>query len=186
MAVVGPDGVGKTSFAVALLDGLAPRGRYFHFRPPGRGPLASSVPDTDPLAKNRGRVSPPAGWARLLVAIGRFWWGYLRTVRPELNAGNVVVADRWAFGYLVQPTPLRFAGPEWLARLALAVLPKPDFVFNLVAPPEVVVQRKAELTLSEVEAELSAWRSVPGRLVELDTQEPAAALANRAIALLER
>src|SRR5690606_40002055 len=108
VVVVGPDGVGKTTFARRLLEQVEPEGRYFHFRPPARGRLKGHVPDAKPLPK--GIPSGPAavGWVRLLVSVLRFWIGYLSTVRPELRRGRTVVADRWGYGYLVQPRPLGF------------------------------------------------------------------------------
>jgi len=158
VVVVGPDGVGKTTVAEALLEGAPPGSGYFHFRPPASGRLAPGpARESVPVPKYGGEVSRPMGWVRLAVSFGRFWLGYLRVVRPALRAGGLVVGDRWAYGYIVQPRSLRFGGPEWLARAMVAGLPSPDLVVNLWAPPEVIVGRKHELTESEVIAELESW-----------------------------
>jgi thymidylate kinase len=171
VVVVGPDGVGKSTFAEGLLGRMAPDGRYFHFRPPVRGPLAQHVPDSVPLPKRTQTSHIVVGWFRLMVSVARFWLGYLGSVRPELRRGVTVVADRWAYGYLVQPTPLGFSGPRWLARLAVAVLPRPDVVFNLAASSETVRARKAELTLDEIERELRGWAQIPGPVVTIDASQ---------------
>jgi thymidylate kinase len=103
----------------------------------------------------------------------RFWTGYLVRVQPALSAGRLVVADRWAYGYLVQPAALRFYGPVWLARLVLRLLPQPDLVANLTAPADVIRSRKQELTSSEISAELAEWSDLPARrLRPFDTQGP--------------
>jgi len=69
---------------------------------------------------------------------------------------------------------LKFHGPEWLARAVVRLLPRPDLIVNLTAPPRVIRERKQELTLSQIEHELRAWSSlrVPN-LQTLDaTQRP--------------
>jgi len=180
VVVVGPDGVGKSTFAERLLDELAPDGRYFHFRPPLRGPLASCVPDSVPLPK-RTQPSPiVVGWVRLAVSVARFWLGYLGSVKPELRRGRTVIADRWAYGYVVQPIPLGFSGPRWLARSAVALLPRPDVVFNLATSSETVRARKAELTLDEIERELRGWAQIPGRVVTIDASRSPEAMVSEA------
>jgi thymidylate kinase len=98
------------------------------------------------------------------------WIGYLTAIRPTIARGELVVADRWIYGYLVQPQPLRFGGPGWLARLAIMVLPSPDLVVNLSAPVDVIHTRKSELSKNEIRRELEAWRHLPTeRLVTIDT-----------------
>lgn len=184
--VVGPDGVGKTTFAAALAAALGPDTRYFHFRPPVRAPLALGVPEMPPLPKARGPVFAPLGWVRLALGVVRFWTGYMVRVRPALRSGASVIGDRWAYGYVVQPQALRFGGPEWLARAAIGMLPRPDVVYNLSAPPEVVTARKQELTVEEVDRELEAWRRIPARVVTLDATQTTSDLVTTALASIRR
>jgi energy-coupling factor transporter ATP-binding protein EcfA2 len=165
LVVVGPDGVGKSRLADALLEIAPPPVGYFHFRPPIRPPLSSRVPHDSPLPKNRQPAWAPVGWIRLAVAFVRFWLGYLGTVRPMVREGGLVVGDRWAYGYLAQPVPLRYRGPVWLARLAIGLLPSPDLVVNLVAPTEEIRRRKGELTEPEINEELQAWADLPASRV---------------------
>lgn len=184
--VVGPDGVGKTTFSSALLALQGDSGRYFHFRPPVKGGLHRVIPETAAMPKHQSPVFAPAGWLRLAVAVPRFWLGFLASVLPELRRGGFVLADRWAFGYLAQPLSLRFAGPAGLARVALALMPKPDIVFNLAASSEVILSRKAELTERAINEELSAWKTIPGRVVTLDARQSPEELARQALHLITR
>ena len=73
-----------------------------------------------------------------------------------------MVADRWAYGYLVQPAALKFYGPVWLARMVLRLLPEADLVAQrLSAPEEVIRDANKQLTLQEISAELTAWGCSP-------------------------
>ena len=163
IVLVGPDGVGKTTVAKALVDSYPGPTRYFHFRPLVFSPLLAAPPVSMDPAPDKGSPhgSRVLGWIRIARNLVRFWAGYLVRIRPAIRAGRLVIGDRWAFGYLVQPAALKFYGPRWLARLAIGLLPQPDFVANLTAPIEVVHLRKQELSESEIAAELAAWNDLP-------------------------
>jgi thymidylate kinase len=170
VVLVGPDGVGKTAVARALLAQHRGPAAYFHFLPPLRGPLLRSlgpVPTPPPKAASGGWIV--FGWIRLLRNTAKCWLGYLRTVRPALQRSWLIIGDRWMYGYVVQPYALKFQGPEWFARAVMRLLPRPDLIVNLAAPPEVIRQRKQELTLSQIEQELLAWSSL--RVANLRTFE---------------
>lgn len=180
VVIVGPDGVGKTTVARALLDAHDGPTAYFHFRPPtDPSRLRAAVPDGDvPAVDKHPSGSRIGGWLRLARSVWLFRRGYARTIRPALARGALVVGDRWAYGYLVQPTALRFFGPASLARLAMRWLPHPDLVVALTAAPELIRHRKRELTLTEIRAELERWAAIPGpRVVTVDNSgDPSAAV----------
>lgn len=165
VVLVGPDGVGKTSVARALLSSHGGRAAYFHFLPPIRGPLSSSpgsalLPPPPKASSEGGWVL--LGWCRLLKNAARCWLGYLGTIRPAVKRRWLVVGDRWMFGYLVQPDALKFRGPHVLARVVVRLLPRPHLIVNLTAPPQVIRERKQELTISQIEHELRAWALLGG------------------------
>jgi thymidylate kinase len=161
VVLVGPDGVGKTAVARALLEHHRGPAAYFHFLPPLSGPLARDPgPAAPPLPKAAAGGSAVLGWFRIFRNAARCWAGYLRTVRPALKRSWLVVGDRWMYGYVAQPDALRFHGPDFLARAIVGLLPRPHLIVNLTAPPHVIRERKHELTLSQIEKELLAWSSL--------------------------
>jgi thymidylate kinase len=161
VVLVGPDGVGKTSVARALLAHHRGPAAYFHFLPPLDGRWqAAPDPTSVPPPKARGGGSVMLGWIRLVRNAVRCWLGYLKSVRPALKRGLLIVGDRWMYGYVVQPEAMKFHGPDLLARAVLRLLPRPHLIVNLTAPPYIIRERKQELTLSQIEQELLAWASL--------------------------
>jgi thymidylate kinase len=151
---------------------------YLHFRPgfwnpPPATPSAAGAPPP-----KRSDPGPrPLGWLRLARSVAQFWLGYLRWIRPAVSRGTLVVGDRWAYGYVGQPTALGFAGPTWLARFAARIVPRPDLVLRLRGDPGLIASRKADLSVSQIEREDRTWDSLPIAAFELDAAESVDVLA---------
>jgi hypothetical protein len=163
VVLVGPDGVGKTTIARAIIAKYQGETAYFHFIPSLKRSLAACPPETEDGSppKTTSGGSRVLGWARLLRNVLRSWMAYVVHIHPALQRGCLVVGDRWLYGYLVQPQALRFYGPRGLAASLLRLLPEPDLVVNLSAPPDVIWSRKKELTLQHIESELGLWAELP-------------------------
>lgn len=165
IVLVGPDGVGKTTVARAIVRSYEGPTAYVHFRPPWVGALHDSPMEEEvrPPPKLRGSGIRAVGWLRLLRSTVSFTVGYWTKVRRAQRAGTLVIGDRWIYGYFAQPKALRFYGPQWLACWAIRAVPRPDLVANLVASPETVRRRKQDLTVEEIQEELRAWSCLPER-----------------------
>jgi thymidylate kinase len=184
VVLVGPDGVGKTSVARALLADHRGPSTYFHFLPPLDGRWqAAPDPTSVPPPKARGGGSAVLGWIRLVRNAVRCWVGYLTSVRPALKRGLLIVGDRWMYGYVVQPEAMKFHGPDLFARAVMRVLPRPHLIVNLTAPPYVIRERKQELTLSQIEQELLAWSSL--RMPNVKTLDATRSPQDLAIEILD-
>ena len=169
VVIVGPDGAGKTSLARVLLGRSGIDGRYFHFLPSPPGQLADGPPAHEELVeKRRGSGSRLLGLLRIGRNLIRAWLGYVMAIRPAVRAGKLVVGDRWLYGYIAQPSALRFHGPKWVARLVLRAMPRPDLLLLLEADAHTIHMRKPELTKDEIDSESALWRSLDQPVLRLD------------------
>lgn len=165
LAIEGADGVGKSTVLRGLLPELVKRGEFngfvfFHWKPlPGemhRDEIPGDNPH-DPRGKSpRGAL---ASLAYLAYHWLTFWRGYLKFIRPELRKGALVIADRYAYDNLLDPTRFRINLPRWILRFFVRTIPRPDATLALVASPDVIRRRKPELDIEEIEAYQNALRS---------------------------
>lgn len=159
IVLVGPDGVGKTSVAAELVRLTG--GVYCHFQPPLWRKWDSPVTGQLRNPATRARSSKAGSIVRITRNLIRFWIGYLTSVRPALSAGTTVIADRWAYGYIAKPYDLRYTASSRVSRVVIRWFPRPDLIAALVAPAEVIVDRKPELDVESAARDLVAWSSLP-------------------------
>jgi thymidylate kinase len=161
VALLGPDGCGKSSVVGALLGAPGFAGAEArHYRPQAR--WGAGAPVTDPHARPpRGAVGSAL---KLAYDLARFHLGYRSWVRPRLMAGEVVIFDRYFHDLLADPARYRYGGPPWLARLAARLAPAPDLFVVLDAPAEVLQARKHEVAPEESAAARRAYLALARQL----------------------
>ena len=163
VAVVGPDGIGKSS-ALSALKAQLPLpftgARLRHWRPGLLPPLRTLVgrpPATGSAAPRRNPGS--FHWLRLVYYFFDFLFGYWLKDVPESSQQQIVLYDRCALDMSVDP--VRFGlGSTRGTRLLWKLTPKPDLVILLWDTPQRIAQRKQELGKEEIERQLSSWATL--------------------------
>jgi thymidylate kinase len=195
VVLCGPDGCGKSTVGPSVVDGLArtfspDKGTQFHWKPAifSARRQATRGPSTTPHSK------PPRNALISLVYFKIHWLefflGWHLRVRPKLFRGGLVLIDRWYYDFFVDQRRYRLRVPNLMVRLGLAVLPKPDLVFLLDAPPEVLRQRKQEVpeveTRRQREAYLNLVQTLPNGVVVDASQPPDRVAGDICRKILER
>jgi thymidylate kinase len=195
LAVVGPDGVGTTTFIDLLRQELA---RILVKEPESikvsrlRPLLLPEIQElfrkgtTEAAEFGKPHRAATAGTLGSLARISYYWLdyvlGYWLLVRWRSQREHVYVFDRYFYDFLVDPQRSRISLPWWVGRAFLAITPEPSLVFFLDCPAEIVYRRKRELPLAEIERQMGVYRQLaaehPERFVVLDaTRTPAESCA---------
>ena len=158
---LGPDGVGKSSVIEAVTRDLSPiflHTKYLTFAP-GILPSRFETPKPD------GPHSlPPRSYVASLVKAA--WWavcytlGYYASIRPTVARAGWVVNHRYLPDAIVDRARYRYSGPVWPMRALWKIAPKPDLLFLLDAPAEVIQARKKEVAPEETRRQREAYRAV--------------------------
>jgi thymidylate kinase len=200
IAVIGPDGAGKTTFLTtlgAMLNRIGIETGTVYFGPWERTVLASSQAlrrlGADPL--DIGKDSPARKTKlKLLKAhvrrvlyyanfLPEMWARYAVRVWPLILERHVMLLDRHAVdlevGYYNQPMT-NFA---WLRFLLARLSPRPRMFILLDNDAEVIWQRKKEFSLALIESSLSRYRKVAPEygMIVIKTDRPAEELVNELI-----
>lgn len=159
MTFLGPDGSGKSSVISAVgsrLDRIFSGVNAYHFCPRA---LLSSKGSGKPVPDPHG-VRPRGALASVLKLVLLFldwqlgYWGRLVHLRAK---GYLLLFDRNYHDILVDPKHYRYGGPTWLARVVGHIVPRPDLLVLLDAPPEVSQARKQEVPFEETRRQREAY-----------------------------
>lgn len=191
--LVGLDGSGKTTLARNLceLTGQVPQFsgvRYSHWRPKIFG--AGEIPLPEFQNQPRKPVVAPSAMNSVLsllrlaknaLLIRLAWW---LQVRPAVRRGQLVLVDRYYYNYYLDPTSVKFSAPRRWLDLARRLFPRPDLVLTLHAPPEILLQRKQELSAAEMQQQSAVLASLDfaaRRVARVDATQDAAKMAQSAL-----
>lgn len=157
---LGPDGVGKSTVIDVVAKEIAPA-----FMGMGYQTFAPSIlPKKFQPEKKLPHELPPRGYFPSLLKAA--WWlvcytvGYLFTVQTVRGRAGIVLCHRYLLDAIVDPKRYRYSGPIWLLKAIRFVAPKPDLIFLMDAPTEVIQKRKQEVPLEETDRQRRDFRAL--------------------------
>ncbi len=180
IAIMGPDGVGKT----VLMDALEERLEYafpsvnrHHWRPglipslhrlrTGHDP-AAPIGEKMAMAIVERRTAFLPSLMRLMYYGIDYTMGYWLRIHREKSRGSIVMCDRYFYDYFVDPGSKRITAPRWVLRAFCALYPSPQRSFILKADPNHVRARRSDLTLAEIARQNEAFRAIARHYPELE------------------
>ncbi|MGH9704404.1 MAG: hypothetical protein ACRD4K_13600, partial [Candidatus Acidiferrales bacterium] len=188
LVLLGPDGVGKSTLVNGMMSSLGPifKGvNVSHWRPG----VVVPIRDGDKSAENPHDDPPRSAFVSTLYLLGfclDFWVGHAVRIRPQLTRSEFVIFDRYYYDLLVDQVRYRYSGSKGLLRFLLRFIPKRDQVILILdAPENVILSRKRQLTLAELQRQRVAYRGLTTTLSNahiIETQhgiEPALSAACR-------
>lgn len=172
IVLMGPDGCGKTSVGVDLkkrLEGTFYEEftSYLHWKPrlmKGKSDAANpfGIPCTDPHGKPpRHPIMNVLYFLAHSLEIPPAW---LLRVRPRLFRNMMVMIDRYYYDFMVDSKRYRMNVSDKWAWFMYRFMPKPNLVFCLTAPADVIQARKKEVSPEETERQRLAYENVASRL----------------------
>lgn len=174
-AVLGSDGVGKTTFLnnwIELLVEHVPFERsnieVIHFRPNIFPNLKKLLSGKDYDEKQENFTAPhrakPAGKLSSFLRLTYYWLDYIIGVPAKKRKARLkekyVIFDRYFHDFLVDPHRSRIELPYGLRKAFYTLVYKPKITFVLLAAPEVIYTRKQELELDEIKRQYSCYKSL--------------------------
>lgn len=164
VAIIGPDGAGKSSLIDGLRSALHPtfsdKQYVVHWRPSffrhKRKPLQGPV--IDPHGKsirNRSLSHLFLAYHTLL-----FMLGYVCNLFPRKFRGWILWLDRYYYDFFTDSRRFRLSLSMFWVDLGYALVPKPDIVLLLDAPPGVLRTRKQEVSFEEATRQCDAYREL--------------------------
>ncbi|MEJ2287475.1 MAG: hypothetical protein P8Y02_02325 [Deinococcales bacterium] len=190
VAVVGPDGVGKSTVIAEVrgrLHALLPITgvEVLHWRPRLLPDLSTYLAGSGDVS--RGTAGPPRRSAGRFATLRALyygldvWLGYWLRQRHASSRLVLTIFDRCYLDMVVDPLRYGLAHGRTAHRL-WRFLPKPDLVIVLHDAPEHVLARKGELTLQEVEHQSYLWELLmqrDPRVVQVAVTDDVAETADR-------
>lgn len=160
----GTDGSGKTTIIDALPQVLERTFNenlidYYHWRPNFvKSPNAKSNENTGEVCTEPHAQKPYnkfISFAKFMYFNLDYILGYYLKCRIQQCKGRMVIFDRYYYDYYMDKLRYRLNISDTVLNLFKCFIPKPDITFLLVGNAETIYQRKKEIPLEEIQAQIS-------------------------------
>lgn len=191
----GPDGVGKTTVINKLIDSLGVVFRdaheYMHFRPTlfgNLGDVAHSAGLKKDVDRNYsdphrgGKTGKVSSFLRLFYYSLDYIVGYWIKIKSVTRITRLVIFDRYYTDIICDSRRSRiYLSPKFLYRYGRVFIPSLDYNILLTADTDVILARKQELSIADVEAinkNIDFLASKKGYLKVLNNSSPEATVTS--------
>jgi thymidylate kinase len=199
IVVLGPDGVGKTTFIENLVPKLAKvlkidsKGiKVYHFRPnvfPNLGKLFGK--ETQNFTVYKPYSEKPANFLssflRLTYYTLDYILGYLISILPKQRKGNIFIFDRYYHEFLVDSERSKIRLPLFMRKIFFKIVPKSTLTIVLLAPEKVILERKSELDEEKIRQLIESYKSLKNldkNVYFLDATKQPSDLTNEALKII--
>lgn len=159
MAVLGPDGAGKSTIAEGIEERFCLPVKTVYM---GLWQRRATI--------GRYQRLPGARLASLALLVASrpfFIWSRYLTAQYHQTRGHMVIFDRYIYDSLLPPRPPLAAVKRPIFWLLAHLCPSPDLVFLLDAPGKLMAERKAEYSAEHLEVERQRFLSLQKRIPKL-------------------
>ena len=154
IAFIGCDGSGKSAVIHDVAEHYRVQGIHVtcgHWRPDAIGTSSRNI---EAISVDDPHGNIPHGQVISVLKLAwlwlNWWVGWWKELRSSSRKG-LVIFDRFHGDLLVDPKRYRYGGSLWLASLACHLMPQPDLILFLDAPPDVLLSRKQEVSRASLE-----------------------------------
>lgn len=202
MALLGPDGAGKSTLTSAIMEYSSKRMpiadvdyvAFHRLMLPTVQMLSRRMKlknhsarnsSTDPYGKPPLR--PLVWFAYYSYHTLDYWLSEMVLNRQKKAHVNLVLHDRHPIEIPLDARRYRYVGPGILPKVIARLVPKPQLVIVLDAPPEVIQARKQEVTFEQTAQQVAAYRRFVERTPNahlVDATQPAEQVQNEVIAII--
>jgi thymidylate kinase len=158
VAVLGPDGSGKTTLINNLHQNIAGafrKNNRFHFRPNTINKTQSDNSGVQPHGRpTRSRI---VSIIKIFVYLLDYLIGYYLKVLPLKIRSSFILFDRYYDDISIDPYRYRFIGSQNLLNILRKIVPKPDLYIILDTNEELMASRKNEVCMRELIRQRKAY-----------------------------